>query len=65
MNQSRWKSWVLWSTIGTAIIVILRVFGVWDKVGITDGTASDLVAALLQVFVVFGIINNPQNADGV
>ena len=63
MTQSRWKSWVLWSTIGAAIVVILKVFGVWASIGIEDTTASDLITALLQVFVVFGVINNPENKE--
>jgi phi LC3 family holin len=65
MKQSRWKSKVLWAAILAQLVVLLQVAGVWEMIGITESTASDLFAAVLQILAIFGIVNDPTNPDGL
>jgi phi LC3 family holin len=65
MKQSRWKSKVLWAAILAQLVVLLQVAGVWEMIGINESTASNLFAAILQILAIFGIINDPTNADSL
>ena len=61
--QNRFKSKVLWISIGTQILSILLALGVLDNV------CSDLIEKVLisvcEVFVAFGILNNPTCKDSI
>ena len=57
MEQSRWKSWVLWSSIIAQVLGILVLTGVIDT-GIAEQIEQIGVLAL-QMFAALGIINNP------
>lgn len=61
-ERSRWKSWVLWSSIGTTVVLILQALGVWAKVGIDQGLATQVVTGILGVISAVGIINNPTDS---
>ena len=63
MKQSRWKSPVLWSAIAAQLLVVLKVIGVWQLVGIPEDTAAAAVAAVLQLLVLVGVLNDPTTAD--
>jgi uncharacterized membrane protein len=65
MKQSRWKSKVLWAAIVAQLVVLLQVAGVWEMIGINDTTANNLFAAILQILAIFGIVNNPENPEGL
>lgn len=59
MNQSRWKSKVLWASIVAQVVVILIMTGV---INLQQGEFINQVAtALLQLLVLFGVVNNPTN----
>jgi uncharacterized membrane protein len=57
--QSRWKSYVLWAAIVAQVIVIADVVGLWQLIGIEKSVFSTVVAAVLQMLVIVGVINNP------
>jgi uncharacterized membrane protein len=57
--QSRWKSYVLWAAIIAQVIVIADVVGLWQLIGIEKSVFSTVVAAVLQMLVIVGVINNP------
>lgn len=59
MEQSRWRSPVLWSAIVAQIIAIGQFAGLWVKIGVDTGVIGDVVASVLQLLVLFGILNNP------
>jgi uncharacterized membrane protein len=63
MKQSRWKSPVFWSSVVAQIISIGQLTGVWQKYGIDTGMIGDVVAGVLQLFVLFGFLNNPTDAE--
>jgi len=57
MEQSRWKSWVLWSTIIAQVLGILVLTGVIDT-GLAE-QIEKIGGLTLQIFSIMGIINNP------
>ena len=63
MKQSRWKSPVLWTALTAQVLVILKVTGVWNLIGIPESVVTDTVAALLQIGALVGVINNPTDAE--
>lgn len=63
MEQNRLTSWVVWSAIVGQIIAILQLSGVFAKMGIDAGLVGDIVAGVLQLLVLFGVLNNPTSQD--
>lgn len=63
MEQSRWRSPVLWSAVVAQIIAIGQFTGLWVKIGVDTGVIGDVVASVLQLLVLFGILNNPVSAE--
>jgi uncharacterized membrane protein len=64
MTQSRWRSPVVWTAIVMQIIAIGQLTGIWAKFGIDTGMIGDTVAAVLQLLVIVGVLNNPENKTG-
>lgn len=59
MIQSRWQSKVLWAAIIAQVVAILVMTGVID---LQQGEFVNQVAsAILQLLVLFGVVNNPTN----
>ena len=55
MEQNRFKSWALWTSIAALIVFCVKQFA-----GIDIGeTMNGLLDVLLPVLVAFGIVNNP------
>mgnify|MGYP001164719737 CR=1 FL=1 len=63
MQQSRWRSAVLWAAIIAQVISLGQLTGVWAKIGIDAGLLGDVLAAILQLLVIVGVVNNPTSAD--
>jgi len=59
MEQSRLRSPVLWAAVFAQIVAIGQFTGLWAKWGIDTGMVGDVVASVLQLLVLFGILNNP------
>jgi uncharacterized membrane protein len=64
MEQSRWKSPVFWGAVVAQIISIGQITGIWAKYGIDTGVIGDVVAGVLQLGVLFGLLNDPTNKTG-
>lgn len=62
MLQSRWKSPVLWTAIAGQLLIVLKLTGLWTLIGIPENVATDTVAAIIQLLVIIGILNNPTDA---
>lgn len=59
--MERWKSPVLWTAIGAQIVAILLLAGV---IGSEQAEyVNNIIAALLQVAVAIGIVNNPVDKE--
>ena len=57
MEQSRFSSPLLWSSLAAQVLVILVTLGVIDT-GLSEAITG-LVTSLLQLLVAFGVLNNP------
>ena len=59
IEQNRWKSWALWTSVAAMIVFCVKRF-----VGIDiSETVNGLLDVLLPVLVGFGIINNPTSKN--
>lgn len=59
MEQSRFRSPVVWGSIASLVVSLLLQLGI-----IGDGTQITQVAAtLIELFTVFGILNNPTDKE--
>lgn len=59
IEQNRWKSWALWTSVAAMIVFCVKQF-----VGIDiSETVNGLLDVLLPVLVGFGIINNPTSKN--
>ena len=61
--QNRWKSKVLWSAIVAQVLVIGKLFGLWQAIGVEESAVSDAAAAVLQLLVIVGVVNDPTNGE--
>ena len=61
MEQNRLKSPVVWAAVIAQILTILIVLDVINVA--QQDTINALVASVLQLFVAFGILNNPVAQD--
>lgn len=57
MNQNRFASPVLWSALVAQLLSMLIILGVIDT-GLGE-VIEGVVAALLELLVAFGVLNNP------
>jgi uncharacterized membrane protein len=64
MTQPRLNSKVVWASIIAQLITIGQLTGLFQRIGIDAGVVGDVTAAVLQVLVLFGILNNPTDKDG-
>lgn len=62
-NQSRWKSKVLWAAIAAQIVALLAFTGALEAIGITEDWINNVIGGVLQLLVLFGVINSPDNKD--
>ena len=59
IEQNRWQSWALWTSVAAMIVFCVKQF-----VGIDiSETVNGLLDVLLPVLVGFGIINNPTSKN--
>lgn len=63
MIQNRFKSPVLWSALAAQVLSMLMVLGVIDT-GLGD-VIEGVIAALLELLVAFGVLNNPTDKAGM
>jgi len=61
MNQNRFKSPVVWAAVVAQILTILIVLDVINVA--QQETINQVVAAVLQLLIAFGVINNPRDAE--
>lgn len=61
MEQNRFKSWALWTSLAALIVFCVKEFAGID----IAETVNGLLDVLLPVLVGFGIVNNPTNKSGL
>ena len=65
MTQSRWKSKVLWTAIISQVLAILSFVGLPESLGISTELVSNIAGGVLQLLVLFGVINNPTDSENI
>ena len=65
MTQSRWKSKVLWAAVIAQLLALGQLTGIFAKLGLDVGMVGDVAAGILELFVLFGVVNSPTNADSL
>ena len=63
MIQNRFKSPVLWSALAAQVLSMLMALGVIDT-GLGD-VIEGVIAALLELLVAFGVLNNPTDKSAM
>lgn len=63
MDQSRWKSPVLWASAVAQVVSLLILLGVIDT-GLGD-IINQVAAGILQLLTLFGVVNNPTSASSL
>ena len=63
MTQSRFKSKVFWVAIIAQIISIIGYLGLWSEWGIAPEQVETIVSSILQLLVLFGVLNNPTDSE--
>lgn len=63
IEQNRFRSPVLWSSLAAQVLVILVTLGVIDT-GLSESIEA-VITSLLQLLVTFGVLNNPTNRSGM
>lgn len=59
--KKRLKSWVFWSSLAAQAVSLLVATGVLSISA--SAVVNDAIAAALQVFVCFGVLNNPADCE--
>ena len=59
IEQNRWQSWALWTSIAALVVFCVKEFAGID----ISSTVTNLMDVLLPVLVGFGIINNPTSRN--
>jgi uncharacterized membrane protein len=59
MKQPRYKSKVLWAAVAAEVVLLLQMFGVFNRLGLSMDTVQQAITGLLGILVGFGILNDP------
>jgi len=65
ITQKRNRSLVMWSAIAAQVLAILQLAGIFRAIGVDFSLAGDIVAGVLQLLVLFGILNSPTTANSL
>ena len=61
MEQSRWKSWALWTSLAALAVFCVKEFAGIDLSETVDGFLN----VLLPVLVAFGVVNDPTSRNAL
>jgi len=63
MEQSRWKSPILWASLVAQTVTLLLLF---NLISVSDAdTVNRAVAIILQILAGIGVVNNPTNSSAL
>lgn len=63
MNQNRWKSPVVWTSIIAIVVLIGGNYGIWSLIGMEETLFTDIANLIISVLVMVGILNNPTDKE--
>ena len=64
MEQSRFKSPVVWASFFALVAFFLGNYGLYEVIGMTSETFQQFVNLLLAALMAFGFLNTPENKTG-
>jgi len=64
MEQNRLRSKTLWVAVAALVAFVLGNYGLYEAIGLDEGSFQELVNLILVVAISLGIVNNP-NEKGV
>lgn len=59
--QNRFKSKVLWVSLATQVLAMLMTLGVINVT--TSDILNTIIVSICELFVAFGILNNPTDSE--
>lgn len=65
MEQNRFRSWAMWTSVAGALWLIASAFGLTEQLGIEESTFKTVLDAVGVILTAFGIVNNPTNPEGL
>jgi phi LC3 family holin len=66
LKQNRWKSKVLWLSIGSSLFLIYNAIASQFNLPVIQNDLSNIVVnAILGLLVTFGVINNPTDSKNL
>ena len=57
----RFRSWATWVAVAGVVWLVLKAFGVTEKLGVTSEAWDAGLSALGALLCAFGIVNNPSD----
>jgi uncharacterized membrane protein len=63
MKQNRWKSKVVWTSIGAIVALLMNNYGLWGYIGMNEEVFTHLTNMVLGVLVLVGVLNNPTDNE--
>lgn len=63
MKQNRFRSLLMWSAVFAQVLSIMQLTGSFARLGLDAGTVGDVGAAVLQILVLVGVLNNPSDSQ--
>lgn len=61
--QNRLKSPVVWTSFAIGLLAILGEWGLYEKVGVDKEILQHTITFLISCFVMFGVLNNPNDKN--
>jgi uncharacterized membrane protein len=65
VQQSRLKSWIMWSGLASVVVLFGTTVGLWSAIGINSEDVQNLLNAVLLFLSALGVINSPLVANKV
>ena len=63
-NTSRWRNKGLWVSVASTILIILQIYGLLPKLGLTSENFNLIVNGILGTLVLAGVLSNPTSGTG-
>ena len=63
--QKRYKSKVMWMSLATLLLFLLKNYGLLDNLGLTVEGYNELINLIFAVAVGVGIINDPHSKNHI
>ena len=63
MEQNRFRSKVVWTSILAIVALLMNNYGLWGFIGMNEEVFTNLINMVLGVLVLVGVLNNPTDKE--